>query len=100
MVLRTRLREAASSITPSDAGSGVLGGSGLATLVASVAGMCPFCVVGLPCPVCALGATSVIGGLFGGAGVLGWHDGGDGDDAADGACCGTDAGDGCGCCRD
>jgi len=71
-----------------DLGVGTVGGSGALTLVASMVGLCPFCVVGLPCPVCALGAAPVIGGLFGGAGAssaLGNHGsscGCDGDDCA------------------
>ncbi|MFB6184864.1 MAG: hypothetical protein ABEI96_09945 [Haloarculaceae archaeon] len=74
-------------------GTSVFGGSGLAMLLASVAGMCPFCVVGLPCPVCALGATPIVGGLFGGAGLSSLL----GDDESETtSCCGSETD--CNCC--
>lgn len=54
--------------------TGLYGGS--VTMVtgglASLGGICPFCVLGLPCPICAVGAVPVLGGAAASAlGVLG-----------------------------
>lgn len=43
------------------AGGGLLGGSGLATVMA--AGACPLCAAGVSCPVCLLGAGPALGGV-------------------------------------
>lgn len=73
-------------------GLGVTTG-GVATvsgILPALGGVCPFCLVGMPwCPICALGALPVVGGLAASAvGFLGL-DSLAGRDGAD--CCGTDA---------